>query len=117
MRTQGLKKSDRLGKNQRYKSKIHLANIVEDAASDSALVQAANANPSDKFALVFGGHVQNLMVERMEQNEEIFGRYMSAPDFRQVVNHWLAQEVYGKLTKPLATSESTETYRAPSDEG
>jgi hypothetical protein len=39
--------------------------IVEDATSDTCLAVAANANPVDKFALLFGGHVERLMIERM----------------------------------------------------
>ena len=83
---------------------------MEDATSDNSLAVAANANPVDKFALLFGGHVESLMIDRMGQNEEILGKYMGDPVFQSVVNEWLAAEVYRKLQKPLQTGDSTEEY-------
>ena len=70
----------------------------------------------DKFALLFGGHVESLMIDRMGQNEEIFGKYMSDPTFQSVVNEWLAAEVYRKLQKPMQTVESPEEYDAAPSE-
>ena len=67
---------------------------------------AASANPAEKFALVFGGHVETLMTERMEQNDEIFARYMSDGNFRHVINEWLSKEVYNRLQYPLQTGNA-----------
>ena len=45
--------------------------------TDDRLRQAAAVNPGDKFELVFKNPLDNLFVERMDQNEEIFVRFMS----------------------------------------
>jgi len=102
--------NDRFGTDFTESDQLFFDQIVEDATSDSSLAIAANANPVDKFALLFGGHVESLMIDRMGQNEEIFGKYMSDPTFQSVVNEWLAAEVYRKLQKPSKTGEESEEY-------
>ena len=37
------------------------------------------------------------MVERLDQNEEIFVRYMNDTPFQQVVSAWMAAEAYRRL--------------------
>ena len=54
-------------------------------------------NPEDKFALVFQNLLERLFVERMDQNEEIFVRYMSDGPFREIVSGWMSSEAYRRL--------------------
>jgi type I restriction enzyme R subunit len=61
-------------------------------------------NPEDKFELVFRGLLERLFVERMDQNEEIFVRYMNDLPFRDVVSAWMASEAYRRLRTPEAES-------------
>jgi hypothetical protein len=68
--------------------------LVEAAAQDSVLQQAAKVNPEDKFTLVFNNMLETLLIERMEQNEEVFSRYMNDPSFQKVITGWMAEEVY-----------------------
>ena len=37
----------------------------------------------------------------MEQNEEVFARYMNDSDFQKAIAGWLANEVYQKLRNEL----------------
>jgi type I restriction enzyme R subunit len=62
------------------------------------LQQAARANSSDKFALLFKRLLESLFIERMDQNEAIFARYMNDPDFQAMVSDWLTAEVYQRVT-------------------
>jgi len=103
--------NERFGTEFTESDQLFFDQIVEDATSDSTLALAAKANPEDKFALVFGGHVETLMVERMEQNEGIFGKYMADPAFQRIVNEWLAGEVYKKLKYPQVVSDTEAEYR------
>jgi type I restriction enzyme R subunit len=64
---------------------------------DDGLRQAAAVNPEDKFELVFRNLLKRLFVERMDQNEEIFVRYMNDAPFRDIVSGWMASEVYRRL--------------------
>ncbi|MBM4456435.1 MAG: type I restriction endonuclease subunit R [Chloroflexi bacterium] len=71
--------------------------IVEVAVHDESLQQAAAVNPADKFELVFRALLETLFVERMDQNEEIFVRFMNDPEFRKTITAGLAAAVYQKL--------------------
>ena len=59
--------------------------------------QAAAVNPGDKFELVFRGLLQNLFAERMDQNEDIFVRFMNDAAFQNVVTRWMSSEAYRRL--------------------
>ncbi|MHC1725764.1 MAG: type I restriction endonuclease subunit R [Syntrophobacteraceae bacterium] len=71
--------------------------IVEAALTDDGLRQAAAVNPEDKFELVFRNTLERFFVDRMDQNEEIFVRYMNDHSFRHVVSVWMAAEAYRRL--------------------
>lgn len=71
--------------------------IVEAASQDGALQQAAKVNPEDKFGLVFNNLLETLLVERMDQNEEIFARFMNDDAFQKVVTGWMANQLYQRL--------------------
>ncbi|MEW6668358.1 MAG: type I restriction endonuclease subunit R [Thermodesulfobacteriota bacterium] len=71
--------------------------IVEAAIADDSLKQAAEVNPEDEFELVFKNVLESFFVERMDQNEEIFVRFMNDPAFQKVVTAWLASEAYQRL--------------------
>lgn len=71
--------------------------IVETAILDENLIQAAEVNPEEKFELVFKNLLQNLFVERIDQNEEIFARFMNDNNFQKLVTTWLASQAYKKI--------------------
>ncbi|MES2563048.1 MAG: type I restriction endonuclease subunit R, partial [Pseudomonadota bacterium] len=67
------------------------------AVTDEGLRQAAIANPGDKFELVFKNLLETLFVERIDQNEDIFVRFMNDIPFQRTVTSWLAADAYRKL--------------------
>lgn len=71
--------------------------IVETAIMDEGIIKAANVNPEDKFELVFKNLLQNLFIERIDQNEDIFSRFMNEPEFQQLVTSWLSMKAYNKI--------------------
>jgi type I restriction enzyme R subunit len=71
--------------------------IVEAAMADDGMQQAAAVNPGDKFELVFKNLLERLFVERMDQNEEIFVRFMNDVPFQKIVTAWMASETYRRL--------------------
>ena len=89
--------------NERFGTDFNLADqlffdqIVETAISDDGLRRAAAVNPADRFALLFGNLIKQLFVERMDQNEDIFVRYMNDTQFRETVSDWMATEAYRRL--------------------
>lgn len=82
--------------------------VVEEAVSDDGLRQAAAVNPEDKFELVFRNLLERIFVERMDQNEAIFVRYMNDPSFQQVVSEWLASQAYQRLRAGDEVSDTTQ---------
>ena len=90
--------------------------IVEKAVSDDGLRQAAAVNPEDKFELVFRNLLERLFVERMDQNEEIFVRYMNDQSFQQVVGEWLASQAYQRLQDTTRLPPALRIVAAQPDE-
>src|SRR5881396_1783249 len=74
---------------------------VEAAMADDSLRQAAAVNPEDKFELVFRNLLDTLFVERMDQNEEIFVRFMNDLPFQKLVTAWMSSEAYRRLRATL----------------
>ena len=76
---------DRFGTDFSQAGQLIFDQIVEAAISASALRQAAAVNPGDKFELVFKNLLEALFVERIDQNEEIFARFMNDTAFQKLV--------------------------------
>lgn len=89
--------NERFGTDFNQADQLFFDQIVEAAISDETLRQAAEVNPGDKFELVFKNLLETLFVERIDQNEEIFGKFMNDKAFQKVVTAWLASEVYKRL--------------------
>ena len=114
--------NERFGTDFTQADQLFFDQIVQAAIADEALRQAAAVNPEDKFQLVFKNLLETLFVERMDQNEEIFARFMNDIAFQKVVTTWLAMEAYrtlrgqpndlGKSAQPLHGSGSDTRQKA-----
>ncbi|WP_062228589.1 type I restriction endonuclease subunit R [Aureimonas frigidaquae] len=91
--------NDRFGTDFNNADQLFFDQIVEAAMADANLRQAAIANPGEKFELLFKNLLEALFVERMDQNEEIFARFMNDKAFQGLVTNWLATEAYSKLRR------------------
>ncbi len=89
--------NDTFGTDFNQSDQFFFDQLVEAAMTDEGLKQAAAVNPGDKFELVFKNLLESLFVERMDQNEDIFARFMNDPAFQKVVTSWLASEAYNRL--------------------
>ncbi len=89
--------NERFGTDFNQADQLFFDQIVEAAVGDDGLRQAAAVNPEEKFELVFKSLLERLFVERMDQNEEIFVRYMNDMPFQQVVSTWMTSEAYRRL--------------------
>ena len=99
----------RFGTDFNQADQLFFDQIVEAAVGDEDLRHAAEVNPEDRFALVFGNLLRRLFVERMDQNEEIFVRYMNDERFRETVVDWMASEAYRRLrTETVARTSQTD---------
>ena len=96
--------NERFGTDFNQADQLFFDQIVEAAVGDEGLRQAAEVNPEDKFELVFRNLLEQIFVERMDQNEEIFVRYMNDQSFKEVVSGWLASQAYRRLREGDETS-------------
>jgi type I restriction enzyme, R subunit len=90
--------NERFGTDFNQADQLFFDQIIEAAADSEMLREAALANSADKFALLFNRLLESLFIERMDQNETIFARYMNDRDFQKAVSGWLVSEVYQRLT-------------------
>lgn len=89
--------NERFGTEFNQADQLFFDQIVEAAMADAKLKQAAVVNPSDKFTLMFKQMIESLFMDRMDQNEDIFVRYMNDKAFQKAVTDWMATEAYRKL--------------------
>jgi type I restriction enzyme R subunit len=97
--------NERFGTDFNQADQLFFDQIVEAAMADDGLRQAAAVNPGDKFELVFKNLLETLFVERMDQNEEIFVRYMNDVPFQKIVTAWMASEAYRRLRTDVRESD------------
>jgi len=101
--------NERFGTDFNQADQLFFDQIVEVAVGDEGLRQAAAANPEDKFELVFRNLLERLFVERMDQNEEIFIRFMNDKAFQKVVTAWTAGEAYRRLRMQTPPQQAAAT--------
>jgi type I restriction enzyme R subunit len=89
--------NERFGTDFNQADQLFFDQIVEAATTDEGLRQAAAVNPGDKFELVFKRVLGSIFIERMDQNEDIFVRFMNDPAFQKVVTYWMAAEAYRRI--------------------
>jgi type I restriction enzyme R subunit len=99
--------NERFGTDFNQADQYFFDQLVETAILDESIIKAAEVNPEDKFELVFKNLLQNLFIERIDQNEDIFARFMNDPSFQKIVTSWLASQAYNKIK----INQSVEKHR------
>ena len=89
--------NERFGTDFNQADQLFFDQIVEAAMADDDLRQAAAVNPSDKFELVFTNLLENLFVERMDQNEKIFVQVMNNLSLKKFITTEMAAAAYTRL--------------------
>lgn len=101
--------NERFGSELTEADQLFFDQLAEAAVLDEALRRAAEANPADKFQLVFREVLESLFIERMDLNEELFTNYMSNPELQDVVSKWLGEQVYKRFSDTLDKPGSSAT--------
>jgi type I restriction enzyme R subunit len=89
--------------NERFGTEFTLADqlffdqVRETAVTNEQLRQAVMANSMKNFEPVFNKQLENLLIERMDGNEEIFVRLMNDEAFRNVAANHLMRAVYHQV--------------------
>ncbi len=104
--------NERFGTEFKPADQLFLDSVREDALASEELQEAAAANTIDNFKYVFSKALEGLFIDRMEQNEDIFNRFMGDKDFQRLVESTLRQEVYEQIVgKKGNESEETGSQR------
>jgi type I restriction enzyme R subunit len=92
--------------------------IKERACNNERVVQTARANPLDKFELGIRKLVEDLMIERLAENDKIVTRYMVDQDFQGTAFPILAREIFDavRAARP-APSPPDATPQLPGSSG
>lgn len=91
--------NDRFGTEFNQSDQLFFDQLIEEAASSEELKQSARVNSEEKFTLLFRRLLESLFIERMDQNELIFARFMNDPAFQKLVSDLLGQQVYQRLAE------------------
>ena len=93
--------NERFGENLNESDQLFFEQIAEAASQIETITNAAKGNPFDKFQLVFNEILESIFIERMELNEELFARYITDSEFKELVAKYLAQQVYNKIPRNI----------------
>ena len=106
--------NERFGTNFTEEDRLFFQQIKEKAVHDEQVIQTALANPLDKFALGVRKLIEDLMIERMEQNDEIVTRYMADREFQGAAFPLLAREIFDAIraAKPGMPDQGSSTGHA-----
>lgn len=68
--------------------------VTESAKADADIVEKAEANAFDNFALAIKERLLDLVIDRMDRNREITSRLMNNPELREVAFREMARKIY-----------------------
>lgn len=93
--------NERFGTDFTQADQLFFDQIQEEAVESESLRKAAAANSKEDFRYVFEKAFEGLLIDRMEGNEEIFGKLMSDKDFRDMTVEHLLGRVYKELKRDV----------------
>lgn len=91
------KLNERFGTDFTEADQLFFDQVRATAVRDEKVVEAAQANNFPNFAAYFGRVLEDLFIDRMDGNEEIFRRVMSDGQFRGAAQEHIAREVYERI--------------------
>jgi type I restriction enzyme R subunit len=94
--------NDKFGTEFKPGDQLFFDSIREDAVADSYLREAAKANTLDNFGFAFRKQLENIFINRMDQNEEITAKFMNEKEFQEVVGKYLLEAVYNQIRSEKA---------------
>lgn len=95
--------NERFGTSFTQADQLFFDQIQEEAIESDLLQKAAATNSKADFRYVFEKAFEGLVIDRMEGNEEIFGKLMADGEFRKLAVEHMLHNVYGALKRSPAT--------------
>lgn len=89
--------NDRFGTAFTEEDRLFFEQIKASATANQQVVQTAMANPLDKFQLGVRKLIEDLMIQRMADNDKIVTRYMDDGEFQKAAFPILAREIFESI--------------------
>ncbi|MTD44854.1 DEAD/DEAH box helicase [Conexibacter sp. W3-3-2] len=89
--------NERFGTEFTEADKVFVDQIEQTCVENEALATQARVNTPENFKLALDRVLEGLVIDRLDANQEFFGRMIDDPAFGAVVREYLAQRVYGRL--------------------
>ncbi len=86
--------NERFGTSFTEADRLFFQQVKEEAKADGDVRQKATANTFDNFSLAMRQKISDLMIERMEQNQEIVTKYLDQKDFQDLAFRELVKAIY-----------------------
>lgn len=97
--------NERFGTQFTEEDRLFFQQIKERACRSEQVIQTALANPLDKFELGIRKLIEDLMIERMAENDAIVTRYMSDQEFQGSAFPLLAREIFTAVREAAAGAD------------
>lgn len=88
------KLNERFGTDFNEADQLFFDQIAASAEDNEKIVEAAKANSLPNFSAFLEKMLDELFIDRMENNEDIFSRVMTDKDFRSAAHEHLAEEIF-----------------------
>ena len=98
--------NDRFGTNFTEEDRLFFEQIKEKAANTPEVVRLRQANPFDKFQLGLRQMLEDLMIQRMSENDAIVSRYMDDKAFEDAAFAVLSKVIYDTIPATDAVDSS-----------
>jgi type I restriction enzyme R subunit len=92
--------NDRFGTEFTEEDRLFFEQIKERAIKNEQIIKTAQANPQfEKFQLGIRKLIEEMMIQRMGENDKIVTRYMDDPEFQNSAFPILAKEIFDAIEK------------------
>jgi type I restriction enzyme, R subunit len=97
--------NERFGTNFTDEDRFFFEQIREKATANEQVIKLRRANPFDKFQLGLRKLIEDLMVQRMSDNDKIVTRYMDDKEFGDAAFGVLSKAIYDSISPSDTSSE------------
>ena len=96
--------NERFGTEFEDADRLFFEQIETELVQDEVLKTQARVNKIDTFKYAFEDLFFSKLVNRMDQNQEIFEKILEDKAFGGLVKEWMLKKVYSKLNEEVANS-------------
>jgi len=96
--------NERFGTEFSEEDRLFFQQIKERATKNEQIIRTALANPLDKFQLGIRKLIEDLLIQRMADNDKIVTRYMDDSEFQSVAFPILAKEIFEAIREKEAST-------------